>query len=92
MIGIKRNIDGDLSINSNGTLEIGDITQDVIEVVMLTSPGEMKHAPTLGAGLINALHGSVDMFLIERLKSMLNAEKITNAFIKVVGNEIIVEI
>jgi hypothetical protein len=91
MIGIKRDNDGDISIK-NGTLEIGDITQDVIAVVMLTSPGEMKHAPTLGAGLINALNGSVDIFLVERIKSMLNAEKVQNAFINVVGNEIIVEL
>jgi len=91
MIGIKRNTVGDISIK-NGTLEIGDITEDVCELVMLSSSGEMKHAPTIGAGLVHAINGKLDPFHQQRINRMLQSEKLTNARLKVSGNDITVEL
>lgn len=91
MRGILRNTDGELLIK-NGALQLGDVTEDVTEVVMLSAPGELKHAPVIGANLIRSVNGSVDPFLPGRAKKMLRAEHIDVKRVNINGSEVTVEL
>lgn len=75
MKGILRNNNGNISVE-NGTLKLGDITEDVAEVVMMTAAGEQKHAPAIGADLVRQLNGTTDPFMPSRIMKMLKAESI----------------
>lgn len=91
MTGILRHTDGDLKIE-NGELALGDVREDVVEVVMLSAPGEMKHAPLIGANLIRSVNGSVDPFLPGRVKKMLKVEHIDVKRVNINAGEITVEL
>jgi hypothetical protein len=92
MKGIIRNIEtGDLKI-VNGTLRLADITEDVAEVVMMSAAGELKHASLIGANLKMAVNGRTDPFLHGKIKQMLKAEMVPAQAVKIINNEIIIEI
>ncbi|MEZ5195125.1 MAG: hypothetical protein R2764_01600 [Bacteroidales bacterium] len=54
---MKKNIDillgedGDLLLDSNGDPVVGDVTQQNIELIIKTTPGDLKLAPTYGVGI-----------------------------------------
>jgi hypothetical protein len=92
MTGILRNTEtGDLLIRS-GSLQLGNNTEDVAEVVMMSAAGELKHAPLIGANLKMAVNGRTDPFLHGKIKQMLKAEMVPAQVVKIIDNEIIIEI
>lgn len=92
MTGILRDTEtGDLLIR-NGTLQLGNITEDVAEVVMMSAAGELKHAPLIGANLIRSVNGVVDPFLPGKIKQMLKAEHVPVKAVKIQGSEIELEL
>jgi len=91
MTGILRNTDGDLKI-AGGSLQLGDVRLQVAEMVILSSTGEMKHAPVLGGNMIDSVNGSVDGFQVNRLKQMLKADGIDVKKLTVSGSNIFIEL
>ena len=91
MTGILKNTDGDLKIVS-GSLQFGDVTEDVAEVVMMGATGEMKHAPLIGANLIRSVNGATDPFIAGTIKKMLKAEHVNVKSLKINGGEITIEL
>lgn len=91
MTGILRDTDGDLKIE-NGEMALGNVREDVVKVVMLSAPGELKHAPLIGANLIRSVNGPVDPFFPGRVRQMLQSEHIVVKRININGGEIIVEL
>lgn len=82
MNGIKRSETGDLYVE-NGHLVITDIIDDVVEVVMMSQAGELKHKPTIGANLNDAVNGTVDALFPQETKRMLIGEQINVQEVKV---------
>lgn len=91
MTGILRNTDGDLMI-AGGSLQVGDVQLQVAEVVILSATGELKHAPMIGGNLVMAINGTVDGFMINRLKQMLKAEGVTVKKLSISGSTITIEL
>lgn len=77
---------------SNGSLQLGDITEDVAEVVMMSAAGELKHAPLIGANLVRSVNGTADPFLTGKIKQMLRAELVPVKSVKIQDGEIELEI
>lgn len=90
MKGILRNNTGDISI-FNGKMEIGDNIQDVVECVMMSASGELKHAPKIGANLAKSINGTPPAFFAQAVKKMLKVEHV-NATVKYDSGNITVEI
>jgi len=92
MQGILRNIDtGDLQIE-NGTLKIGDNTEDIVETVLMSATGELKHSPKIGANLIKSVNGTPPSFFKNRIKTMLAKEHIKANKIAIENSQITVEL
>lgn len=91
MKGILRNTAGDLMIE-NGTLQLGDISEDVAEVVMMSAAGELKHAPVIGANLVKSVNGTIDPFMPGKILKMLKAEGVAVKSLKINEGEITLEL
>lgn len=92
MTGILRDTEtGNLMIR-NGSLQLGNITEDVAEVVMMSAAGELKHAPLIGANLVRAVNGSTDPFLPAKVKKMLIAEMVPVRVVRIINNDVTLEL
>lgn len=72
MKGLLLDENGDLLLK-NGSLVIGDIDQQVAELIISAYPGEVKENPILGCNVNSQLNGAANSFwrsnAIKQLKS-----------------------
>ncbi|MHB9003523.1 MAG: hypothetical protein ACYC6C_05605 [Coriobacteriia bacterium] len=81
MIGILIDDTGDLQVN-NGSLVLGNIDEQIAQMVVVANPGDIKESPMLGKSIDMLINGSPDEFwkmdLITQLKTQhLNPKKVT---------------
>ncbi len=56
---------------SNGTLQIGDVNEQIAQFVVLAYPGEFKHAPLIGGNVRQMQNGTPDPFWAGKIKRQL---------------------
>lgn len=90
MRGILRDNNGDMMIK-NSQLQLGNIENDVVRTVMFSCPGELKHAPNIGADLVKMINEDTsDHSLFIRIKSMLIEEGLQITKISIEGDKLII--
>ncbi|MBO4739082.1 MAG: hypothetical protein J5606_05925 [Bacteroidales bacterium] len=83
--------DGDLQIKG-GSLVIGEVKAQVAEHLTRAFTGEYKHEPTLGGNAKNMIAGRPDSFWAGNVKNQLMYCKVEVERIKVVDDDIEIEL
>ena len=91
MKGIIIDENGDFTLSA-GMLMVDDVAEQIVEVVMVSSPGEVKEMPTIGMNINNMINGNVDPFFVGNLKTQLKTQHINAKSIEVSTTEINVEL
>lgn len=81
---------GDLIVK-DGTLAIGDNTEQVAECVILAARGELKEHPLIGAEITKLINGTRDPLWHSTARQMLEACGIPIRRIQVKDNQITIE-
>lgn len=77
---------------TGGSVSIGDVDEQIVEIVMVAAPGEIKEMPTIGMNLNKKLNGIFDPFFVGKLKTQLKTQHITAKSIVINTEEINVEL
>lgn len=74
------------------TITIGAVEQQVCEHLVVAFAGEYKHEPMLGGGVKNSISGNPGSFWEGDVKNQLKYCKVEANQIKIVGDDIIIEL
>ena len=91
MIGILLNENNDLSVK-NGTIEVGDIKAQVVELVISANKGEFKEVPLIGGEINKKIGENTDLFWRDRVKKDCKAMGVELKNVTITGSEIEIEI
>lgn len=80
----------DLQIR-NGSLQLGDTTEQVAECILQAARGELKEYPLIGAEVFKLVNGHTDPLWCENVKEMLLACGIPVSQVKIEDNQISIE-
>lgn len=81
---------GDLQV-SDGTLLVGDATEQVTECVIMAARGEIKEYPLIGAEITKLTNGNIDPMWCANAKKMLNTCGVQASRITIKDNKITIE-
>jgi hypothetical protein len=91
MNGILIDDNGDILVQ-NGTVTIGNITQDVCQRVIEAYPGEFKEYPIVGCRIRQRIGANKDPFLTTDIKRQLNNVGVKVSDITIDGDDIQVKL
>lgn len=81
---------GDLQVK-NGSLVLGDNTEQVAECILLSARGELKEHPLVGAEIYKLANGNGDSLWCATAKQMLQACGIPASRVRLDDNQITIE-
>ncbi len=81
---------GDLMVR-DGSLKLGDNTEQVAEAILLAGRGEFKEHPLLGAEIVKLQNGNGDPMWATGAKDMLQAAGVPVKRVRLDGNQITLE-
>lgn len=91
MVGMLIDPDtGDLQVK-DGTLALGDNTEQVAECVLLAARGELKEHPLVGAEITKLANGNGDPLWSNNAKQMLQACGVPVSRVSIDDNRITIE-
>lgn len=91
MVGVLIDAEtGDLQVK-DGSLALGDNTEQVAECVLVAARGELKEHPLVGAEIYKLTNGNNDLFWCANAKQMLQAVGVPVSRVRLKDNQITIE-